>query len=196
MSNLKKISSSPDPLPFLVKRDTWPAKVAGSVEKLGGDEASKSGETVQGKDKLSKDNLDAGLDLLMQMDKKIQSSDSADVGPTFDLVSYHDGTDWQVIIDNTDDGNLEKALKLRPFTVAQEYGKLTDMEVDTIFKIRKPESTMYECFWSIMHKFQISNIQGLEDLQRLSALLHRESEGAVRSRGDKAQPSGEIVSAM
>ena len=44
MSNFKKISSSPDPLPFLVKRDTWPAKVAGSVEKLGGDEASKSGE--------------------------------------------------------------------------------------------------------------------------------------------------------
>ena len=53
---------------------------------------------------------------------------------------------------------------------------------------------MYECFWSIMHKFQISNIQGLEDLQRLSALLHRESEGAVRSRGDQAQPAGETVS--
>ena len=55
---------------------------------------------------------------------------------------------------------------------------------------------MYECLWSIMHMFQISNIQGLEDLQRLSALLHRESEGAVRSRGDQAQPSGETVSAL
>ena len=101
------------------------AKVTNDVEAF---EASKSGETVQGKDKLSKDNLDAGLDLLMQMDKKIQASETADVGPTFDLISYHNGTDWNIIIDNTDDGDLEKALKLRPFTVAQEYGKLTDMD--------------------------------------------------------------------
>ena len=38
------VAFSPDPLPFLVKRDTWPAKVAGSVEKLWGDEVARSGE--------------------------------------------------------------------------------------------------------------------------------------------------------
>ena len=47
------------------------AKVTNDIEKF---EASKTGETVTGKDKLVKDNLDAGLDLLMQMDKKMQTN--------------------------------------------------------------------------------------------------------------------------
>ena len=70
----------------------------------------------------------------MQMDKKMQSNNGlssslsgidADVGPTFDVLSFHDGTDWHVIIDNTDDGHLENALKLRPYSIAQEYASLT-----------------------------------------------------------------------
>ena len=47
------------------------AKVTNDIEAF---EASKTGETVTGKDKLTKDNLDAGLDLLMQMDKKMQNN--------------------------------------------------------------------------------------------------------------------------
>ena len=48
-----------------------------------------------------------------------------DIGPTFDIVSYFNGEVWTVIIDNTPDGNLEDALVLRPFCIAQEYGTLT-----------------------------------------------------------------------
>lgn len=107
------------------------AKITNDIEDF---EAKKSGETVTGKDKLVKDNLDASLDLLMQMDKKMQTNNGlssslsgleADVGPTFDVISFYDGTDWQIVIDNTDDGNLAHALKLRPFSVAQEFASLT-----------------------------------------------------------------------
>ena len=52
----------------------------------------------------------------------------ADVGPTFDVISFHDGTEWQVVIDNTEDGILENALKLRPFSHAQEYASLTKID--------------------------------------------------------------------
>ncbi len=107
------------------------AKITNEIEAF---EASKAGETVTGKDKLVKDNLDAGLDLLMQMDKKMQSNNGltssqsgieADVGPTFDILSFFDGQHWQVIIDNTESGQLEHALKLRPFSIAQEHASLT-----------------------------------------------------------------------
>ena len=47
------------------------AKVTNDIEAF---ESAKTGETVTGKDKLVKDNLDAGLDLLMQMDKKMQNN--------------------------------------------------------------------------------------------------------------------------
>ena len=58
----------------------------------------------------------------------IISGVDADVGPTFDVISFHDGTEWQVVIDNTDDGVLENALKLRPFSCAQEYASLTQID--------------------------------------------------------------------
>ena len=95
------------------------ARITNDIEAF---EASKSGEIVTGVDKLNKDNLDAGLDLLMQMDKKMRTNNGlsgslsgvdADVGPTFDVVSYFDGEHWNVVIDNTTDGNLSNALRLR-----------------------------------------------------------------------------------
>lgn len=107
------------------------AKITNAIEQF---ESSKSGETVTGKDKLVKDNLDAELDLLMQMDKKMRASNGqncnvsgidTDIGPTFDILSYFDGEIWRVIIDNTPDGNLENALVLRPFSVYQDYGTYT-----------------------------------------------------------------------
>ena len=129
------------------------AKITNAIEQF---ESSKSGETVTGimvtlllkydwknqifldvgKDKLVKDNLDAELDLLMQMDKKMRSSGGqncslangiidTEIGPIFDVISYFNGEHWTVIINNTEDGDLENALVLRPFSIAQEYGVLT-----------------------------------------------------------------------
>jgi tripeptidyl-peptidase-2 len=98
-------------------------------------EAAKSGtgDALTGVDKLAKDNLDAGLDLLTQLDKKMRTNNGlgstngleADIGPTFDVVSFHDGQHWNVIIDNTPDGDLENALKLRPFTETRDFAPLT-----------------------------------------------------------------------
>ena len=48
-----------------------------------------------------------------------------EIGPIFDVISYFNGEHWTVIINNTEDGDLENALVLRPFSIAQEYGVLT-----------------------------------------------------------------------
>ena len=63
------------------------AKITNAIEKF---ESSKSGETVTGKDKLVKDNLDAELDLLMQMDKKMRTNN----GQNCSVAGIDTGKDW------------------------------------------------------------------------------------------------------
>ncbi len=100
------------------------AKVTNQIQEF---EAAKSstGDVITGVEKLNKDNLDAMLDLLNQTDKKLrENGDTIDLGPTFDIVSFHDGQTWNVIIDNTQDGDLDKALRLRPFGETQDFASL------------------------------------------------------------------------
>ena len=49
------------------------------------------------------------------------SSSQADPGPIFDVVSWHDGTQWKAVVDTTEVGDLAQTLPMRNFKVAQEW---------------------------------------------------------------------------
>ncbi|RXG68626.1 Tripeptidyl-peptidase 2 [Armadillidium vulgare] len=58
-------------------------------------------------EKLQKENAEAELALLKQLEKKYN-----DVGPSYDCVVFHDGSQWRVCIDTTEEGRLNNGLLL------------------------------------------------------------------------------------
>ena len=52
-----------------------------------------------------------------------------DVGPLYDVVSFHDGNHWNVVIDTSETGDLEKGVKLRPYSETREFSALTDADL-------------------------------------------------------------------
>ncbi len=45
----------------------------------------------------------------------------------YDCVVWHDGTDWRVVVDTDEDGDLRDEKVLRPFGIAGEYGSFGDL---------------------------------------------------------------------
>jgi len=52
---------------------------------------------------------------------------TADSGALYDCVLWQDGTDWRVVIDTDEDGDLRNEKALRPFGVAGEYGSFGEL---------------------------------------------------------------------
>ncbi|EPY53178.1 tripeptidyl-peptidase II Tpp2 [Schizosaccharomyces cryophilus OY26] len=75
-------------------------------------------ETPTDKDKLLKlKELEARIECLKQF-----SDDFKKNGPLFDIITFHDGEHWQVVVDTSQSGDLVQQKPLRPFSVAQEWG--------------------------------------------------------------------------
>jgi tripeptidyl-peptidase-2 len=56
---------------------------------------------------------------------------TVDSGALYDCVLWQDGTDWRVVIDTDEDGDLRDEKVLRPFGVAGEYGSFGDFTFAT-----------------------------------------------------------------
>ena len=54
-----------------------------------------------------------------------------DPGALYDCVVWQDGTDWRVVIDTDEDGDLRDEKVLRPFGVAGDYGSFGDVTFAT-----------------------------------------------------------------
>lgn len=54
-----------------------------------------------------------------------------DPGALYDCVLWQDGTDWRVVIDTDEDGDLRDEKVLRPFGVAGDYGSFGDVTFAT-----------------------------------------------------------------
>jgi hypothetical protein len=50
-----------------------------------------------------------------------------DSAALYDCVVWHDGTDWRVVVDTDEDGDLRDEKVLRPFGIAGEYGSFGDL---------------------------------------------------------------------
>ena len=56
---------------------------------------------------------------------------AVDSGALYDCVLWQDGTDWRVVIDTDEDGDLRDEKVLRPFGVAGEYGSFGELTFAT-----------------------------------------------------------------
>lgn len=59
------------------------------------------------------------------------SKATVDSGALYDCVLWQDGTDWRVVIDTDEDGDLRDEKVLRPFGVAGEFGSFGDLTFAT-----------------------------------------------------------------
>ncbi|KAL7634240.1 UNVERIFIED_CONTAM: hypothetical protein RMT77_015570 [Armadillidium vulgare] len=78
-------------------------------------------------EKLQKENAEAELALLKQLEKKYN-----DVGPSYDCVVFHDGSQWRVCIDTTEEGRLNNGLLLGEYRKTFDYKLLNPVDQYTI----------------------------------------------------------------
>ena len=73
------------------------------------------------KDKLQKENLDASVEFLNSCEKKF-----TELKITYDCILYETENGWRVVIDTTENGDLEKAVDIGEFGKTREMGDLND----------------------------------------------------------------------
>jgi tripeptidyl-peptidase-2 len=98
------------------------------VENAKSNDASSSEAADLRMAKMRKENGDAELDALSTIDKKFRDSNGngpgGDPGPVYDVVMHHTGDHWLVLIDTSESGRLEDAVRLRPF---REFGDVAHL---------------------------------------------------------------------
>lgn len=70
-----------------------------------------------------KEELESRVDVLQTGEKKY-----SDAGPAYDCVVFHDGKNWKVCIDTSEEGNLEAGILLGEYSLTQEYAPLTQQD--------------------------------------------------------------------
>lgn len=75
------------------------------------------------KHKLQKEDLESQLEVLNNMEKKY-----ADHGPSYDCVVFNDGSQWKVVIDTSEIGDLESCTVLGPYSETYQYATLTQLD--------------------------------------------------------------------
>jgi len=91
----------------------------------------KEAENVSLADKLAKENAEAEVEMVQNLDKKHHDSSVShwlsDVGPIYDCLVWDTGSGWRAAIDTSEEGDLAKGLNLGVFRETGELGKLSDM---------------------------------------------------------------------
>ncbi|CAL7943225.1 unnamed protein product [Xylocopa violacea] len=80
---------------------------------------AKNSQLTTLKERLEKEELEARVEILNNMEKKY-----SDVGPTYDCVVFHDGEVWRACIDTSEEGNLEAGVFLGEYSATREYAPL------------------------------------------------------------------------
>ncbi|KAK3095930.1 hypothetical protein FSP39_020998 [Pinctada imbricata] len=75
-------------------------------------------------DKLSKEDLQAQVDILTNLDKKYSDS-----GPTYDCVVFHDGNTYRACIDTSEKGELSECKLLASYREEHQYGTFSNEDM-------------------------------------------------------------------
>lgn len=78
------------------------------------------GSTLSDTEKLSKEDLEAKLEILNSSEKKYHDS-----GPVYDCILFHDGEKWQCCVDTTEKGDLDKCPVLGEYSITHDFTPLT-----------------------------------------------------------------------
>ncbi|KAF7287504.1 hypothetical protein GWI33_001464 [Rhynchophorus ferrugineus] len=74
-------------------------------------------------DKLEKEDLDAKLDILNNLDKKFTDS-----GPVYDCILFHDGEKWMCCVNTSETNDLSECPLLGEYSITHEYLPLTKQD--------------------------------------------------------------------
>ncbi|XP_058803991.1 tripeptidyl-peptidase 2 isoform X2 [Phymastichus coffea] len=81
---------------------------------------SKNGQISTVQEKLIKEDLEARIEYLTNLEKKYK-----DLGPSYDCIVFHDGKMWRACIDTSEQGDLASGVYLGEYTFTKEYAPLT-----------------------------------------------------------------------
>lgn len=71
-------------------------------------------------EKLTKEDLEAKLEILTNAEKKF-----IDSGPIYDCILFHDGIKWLCCVDTSEQGDLENCPLLGEYSITHDYASLT-----------------------------------------------------------------------
>jgi len=112
------------------QRDAVAATAAKLVEHEAKVKADKAAPPLTGMDKLAKENLDQEMEALNALDKTFKDNTyQGDQGPIYDVLAFHDGNHWNVVIDTSEEGDLEHGVRLRPYSETRDFAALTDADL-------------------------------------------------------------------
>ncbi|KAJ8310382.1 hypothetical protein KUTeg_012247 [Tegillarca granosa] len=98
--------------------------LAEAVHSLEQFESEHSNTTLSPEDKLVKEDLQAQVEVLTNIDKKFN-----DCGPTFDCVVFHDGTTYRACIDTTEEGNLSECTLMACYREEQQFATFSNLDM-------------------------------------------------------------------
>ncbi|CAG0889709.1 unnamed protein product, partial [Darwinula stevensoni] len=97
-------------------------------------EFEKKNPHPEGQQKLQREELDARLELLNQLEKSNPLAP-----PVYDCITFFDGDIWRACIDTTETGDLDKCKVLGQYRETLEYGTLTSLDQEFEKKNPHPE---------------------------------------------------------
>lgn len=84
---------------------------------------NKSNNTLSETEKITKENLEAKVELLINFEKKFN-----DIGPIYDCILFNDGEKWMCCVDTSEKGDLENCPTIGEYGITHEYAALNEFD--------------------------------------------------------------------
>ncbi|XP_012257165.2 tripeptidyl-peptidase 2 [Athalia rosae] len=111
-------------------------------------------QPTSAEDKLLKEDLEAKVEVLVNVDKKYH-----DFGPTYDCVVFYDGQMWRACIDTSEEGNLEAGVFLGEYSITREYAPLTpEDQLNVTINVHDDGNTLEIVFMCSSHGTHVASI--------------------------------------
>jgi len=126
-------------------------------------EKEKEAEELNLLDKLTKENIEAEVEMANTLDKKFRDNSTAnwfsDPGPVYDCLVWNTGTSWRAAVDTTEQGDLQNGLCLGIYRETLEYGRLSDFDnINVSFNIYDEGSLLEIVSMPSAHGTHVSSI--------------------------------------
>ncbi|CAH0562147.1 unnamed protein product [Brassicogethes aeneus] len=103
--------------------DNQRKSIASITRQLNDFESKHNTLNINDMEKLEKEDIEAKLEILNNMEKRYSDS-----GPVYDCVLFKDGSTWYCCVDTTDDGDLSKCPLLGEYSITHDYAPLTEID--------------------------------------------------------------------